>query len=389
MLFETWEGRSVPARKELLERVPGSQHKLKLPELQRIVHLPVFAPDGTLQTELGYVPELKVYLSLKDEFHSVPDVVTDEHVSEALFWLHELVRDLPFSDYEESPLPQYTLDVDDDGWPLPNLERGKASRVNLFAMLLQPIVRGMIAGPCPGYHLDKPTRGTGASLVIKIFSAIISGTVPPTRSVPMQNVEELRKQLTTALRGGQELVIWDNINTHLDSPDIASALTAGQWNDRQLATNNDITVDITQTFVFAGNGLSMSEELRDRMVPIYIDANVENPDSERPAIKDGAAYKYSDLINQFVFPHRADLVWSLHVLVAYYVQERDAGRHQPAPEGGEMAGRFPAWQAFFADVFTAVQLDGLLANRANYMAVRSDEKDTLVEFVSEWFDKGA
>ncbi len=390
-LFENTFGQSSPADNKLLERISGSQHKLALPELHRVTHLPVFAPDGTLQTEAGYVPELNVYLSLKEEFRKVPDVVTMEDVGEALHWLHEAVRDIPFSDYEEEQLPQYTLDVDDDGWPLPNLERGKASRINFYAMLLQAIVRGMIVGACPAYHFDKPETGTGASLLIKVYSAILTGNAPPDRPAPFQNPEEVRKQITTALRAGWETLCWDNIptDTELDNGDVARMVTSGVWIDRQLATNNEIVVPITQTIIFAGNGLSMSKELRERMVPIYIDANVESPDIARPLIKDGASYKYPELITEFVLPRRGDLVWSLHVLVAYYVQERDAGRHQPVARGGSgsLSGRFPQWQAFFENLFAAVGRDGLLANRATYLAKRNDAKDHMTEFVLKWFER--
>lgn len=389
MDFENLANKSVCADKELIERISGSQHKLTLPELRRIVHLPVFAPDGALQTESGYVSELNVYLSLKEQFRALPEVLSKADVDEALALLGEVLRDIPFSDSfgEPDTEPQYSSEIDADGWPRPNDARGQSSRTNLIALLLQPIVRGMIAGPCPAYHLDKPAPGTGASLITQVLSTIISGEVAPTRSA-ITDVDELRKQLTTALRGGRDTLIWDNINAHLDSGDLASALTAGEWNDRQLGTNVDISVRITQTFIFAGNGLSMSEELRDRMVPIYIDANVEKPDSDRPTIKDGARYKYPNLIADFVLPNRTNLVWSLHVIVAYYVQERNAGRYVPVRTIGGMAGRFAAWNDFFSNVFAASGIPGFLANRQSYMTMRSDAKDGLAEFVSMWWDKG-
>ena len=77
-----------------------------------------------------------------------------------------------------------------------------------------------------------------------------------------------------------------------------------------------------------------------------------------------------------------------NVLVAYYLQERDAGRHKPVARGGigSLAGRFPVWQAFFENLFAAVGRDGLLANRPAYLAERNDAKDHMVEFALKWFE---
>jgi len=387
MRFENVDGDAVPARKELIERLIGSQHELDLPELRRVVRLPVFAPDGTLCTEPGYIPELKAYLDPSADFRPLPDVITEAHVEEAAAILEEVLRDIPFSDTFGEPdvQPQYGAELDADGWPLPNYARGRSSRVTCLAMLMQPIIRGLIKGPCPGYHVDKPVPGTGASLIGDIIYAIYTGKRGTTRP-ETTDPEELRKQLTTTLSSGDDILLLDNLNCRLDSGPFAAALTAGVWKDRKLHTNSEIEVAITQTIIVAGNGLSMSEELTRRMAPIYIDANCEHPDRDRPPIKDVARYKYSPLIEAHVLSHRVDIVWALHILPAYYLQERSAGRYQDKHRQDPM-GTFESYYQIFCGIFDACGINGFMAHRESYLNQRNDDKDNLSGFVRLWWER--
>lgn len=339
-------------------------NKLELPEIERIVNVPVFGADGSLRTEKGYHEASQTYLNPNIAFREVPDGVTEDDVAEALYWINEAIRDFPFSDSftGRDPLPVRDGSVDDEGFPLPTWERGKSSRANFFAMLLQPFARAMIDGPCPAYLLDKSMPGTGAGFLADVAGYILDGHRMTPQTVS-EDKEEFRKEITATLREGAATVFLDNINHKMDHGPFASALTSGNWKGRLLGVSTNIDVPVRATWILAANSGKFSEELMRRIVPIRLDAATPNPSRDRPV----SWYKHPDL-HGWLDDNREHLVWACHVLIKNWLQ---AG----APNGTQMMQSFNSWSRTMGGILDCAGLEGFLENIPAYLDNRVDEDD--------------
>lgn len=336
---------------------------MALPRLRRVVDVPVFGKTGSLRTEKGYDPASEIYVLPAREYEAVPDVITDEHLDAALWWLGEPIRDIPFSDAygaeEELPI-RLEGDLDEDGHPLPNLDRGRSSRVNLLALMIQHFAREMIDGPCPLYFIDKPAPGTGASLLMNIVSIVQCGQPAP--MLPWKTDEgENTKTLTSIMRQNPAMIFWDNVNVKVDSGVLAGAITSGLWQDRILGESTLVSLPITQELVIAGNNVSFSSELFRRICPIRLDARVARPALDRPT----DFYKYPDVL-EFVTNNRPQIVWSIHVLIRNWQQQ---GR----PHGDYVLQSFTNWSRVMGGILKAAGIDGFMGKtRAFYEAENTD-----------------
>lgn len=346
----------------------------EFPVLDRVISVPVFAPDGTLRWTKGYDPGLQHYINPNLTVRQVPDAVTDADIDEAIAWILEAIRDFPFSDAFDGNdhEPLYTDELDADGWRLPNYNRGKSSRVNFIALMLQPIVRGLIDGPCPAYHIDKSAPGTGAGYLTNVAYMVIEGTTAEAQ--PMSsNDEELRKAITSSLIGGSHMIFLDNINHKVASGHLAAALTAGVWKDRLLGESRIVTVPNSATWVLAGNNLQFSHELMRRNVPIRLDANVPNPTLDRGA----ETFKHE--LAPWLRENRANLLWACHVLGLNWIQ---SGRKKGTQRRVQS---FDEWSNVMGGIFDAAGIEGFLENVPAYLSERDEEIDVITDFAAHLY----
>ena len=94
----------------------------------------------------------------------------------------EAIGDFPFSDdfgddtdRKPKPIKNTAVKPDERGYQPPNWARGRASRANCIALMLQPFARHLITGPCPAYHVGKAKAGTGAGLLATVLFQIVQG----------------------------------------------------------------------------------------------------------------------------------------------------------------------------------------------------------------------
>ncbi len=78
--------------------------------------------------------------------------------------------------------------------------KAPSDRAAALSVLLLPFVREMIAGPVPIIAIEKPTIGTGASLLADLLTAPAVGAPVPPMNAP-RNEEEMRKKLLISAAG--------------------------------------------------------------------------------------------------------------------------------------------------------------------------------------------
>lgn len=382
------EGREVSKNcpEYIIKFIKGTFHKLEFPELEKISKVPVFSEDGTLITEKGYNPLTRAYYDPGNyEYLAVPEVVTNEDLDSAVWSLLDVVRDFPFSDAINDVDPEPIrltnedgtwADTDADGFPWPNWDRGRGSRANALAMILQPFARAMIDGPCPNYHVDKPAIGTGAGFLVDAAWIINEGGDRAEVKTLSHDNAEIKKAMTAALLEAKAILFLDNIQHQVDSPDLAAALTAGTWSDRILGQSSTVNIPIRTTFIMAGNRIKFNRDMMRRNVPIYMNAATPNPASDRTE----AFYKHPKL-HQWMVVNRPQLVWACHVIIKAWVQ---AGRPR---------GSVQAFQSFndYSDVMGGILdyagISGFLSNREKYMEMRAEEQNSMDGLTKRIWDK--
>jgi putative DNA primase/helicase len=319
-----------------------------LPPLARITAAPVFSAAGTLRTQVGYDAASETYYAPGPGFAlpTIPDRPTDDELERArALILTELLGDFPF--------------VSD------------AERAHALGLLLLPFLRELIQGPVPLFVVEKPTPGTGASLLVDMLMGPALG-----RSVPVmtegRDEDEWRKRLTAKLLSAPQVIFIDNLRHRLDSAALSAAITATMWEDRILSRSEMGTVPIRCAWVATGNNPALSNEMVRRSVRIRLDAK-----RDRPFLREG--FRHPDL-RAWAAAHRAELVWAALTIVQAWVA---AGR----PPGGQSLGQFEQWARTTGGVLDIAGVPGFLANAAELYDTADAEAAAWRAFVGLWWER--
>lgn len=335
------------------------------PHLKGVVTSPCFSSSGKLIDVPGYHAESRLYyrpsLSL-----AIPDISakpSSEELTEAKrLIVEEILADFPLGGRTRTEMVEEVL----------NTEEGVASVANMVSLMLLPFVREMIDGPTPGYLFQKSTPGTGASLLSDVFSIIATGSETPAMALPASN-DEMGKTLTSILSNGQNIVFFDNINTAVDSGELASAMTAPTYSARILGKTQTIEVDVRCAWVFTGNNLAMSQELVRRLVMVDLDAHMANP-----ALRTG--FRHRDIRN-YARENRGNLVWACLTLVQNWIA---AGM---PPERDAILASYENWSRVSGGILKAAGIGGFMENRTEMMEqVNDNEDDGFTNFLEDWFE---
>jgi hypothetical protein len=171
-----------------------------LPVLAGIVTAPVFGRNGSLLTEPGYHPDARLLYHPPPGFSlpPIPAKPSAEEIAAARsLLLDELLGDFPFT--------------------------GEAERAHALCLLLLGFVRPMIEGPTPLHMIEKPTPGTGATLMVDAIATVLTGSSASVMTEGRDD-DEWRKRLTAKLRQLPVLLLIDNLRQELDSAALAAAL---------------------------------------------------------------------------------------------------------------------------------------------------------------------
>jgi hypothetical protein len=342
--FVDAQGDSAPPPAALIVVCSGAA-QWHFNRLDRIVNVPQMGRDHVIHYTEGYKPGLCCYMRPNVKFPPLPlaeagDDVWAEEVHEALHLIFgEAVRDFPFVDYDIDDIqrPIKLEEKDEDGHPHPNLSRGAGSRTNFLAMVLQGFIRPALGTCCPAYHIDKAAAGTGAGYLANVASYILTGSAARPINVGRSD-EELLKMITSELREYPQITFLDNINHKLDSPALATAITAGEWRGRILSKSEMATLPVKTIWMIAGNNISFTQELVRRMVPINMDAKCDEPARDR-GVKD---FKY-DPLDSWMAANRGALVRAFLILIANWAR---AG----APKGSANVNTFSEWSAAMSGI---------------------------------------
>jgi putative DNA primase/helicase len=319
-----------------------------LPVLAGIVTTPVFGRGGVLLTEPGYHADARLLYQPVPGFQlpAIPEQPTGEDIAAARqLILDDLLGEFPFTSLAE--------------------------RAHAVSLLLLGFLRAMVDGPTPLHLIEKPTPGTGATLMVDAMTTILTGSGAGVMTEGSDE-EEWRKRITAKLRQIPALVLIDNLKRQLDASALAAALTAPFWEDRVLGLSEITRLPIRCLWVATGNNPTFSNELARRLVRIRLDARVDQPWQR-------SGFRHPDLM-VWVRANRGRLVAACLTLCCAWIA---AGR----PRGTRSIGSYESWAQTMGGVLEVAGVDGFLGNLDEMMAASDSEGAVWRSFVSAWWDR--
>jgi hypothetical protein len=308
-----------------------------LPPLDGVIETPVLRPDGTLVNEPGYDASTRLFYAQPGELRDlrVSASPSSNEVEDAKALIGELLHDFPFDDE-------------------------CASKANLIAGIITPIVRPTISGPTPLLLIDSPAAGSGKTLLGEVTALIATGRPGSLFSAPGL-AEEWRKALTSVLLQGAPVIIIDNISSRLESADLCRALTAETYSDRLLGGNSIAELRVLSTWIGTGNNIQVSGDMPRRCYWCRIDAMTPEPFKR-------IGFRHPKL-KLWVTQYRRELLAALLVMARAWFA---AG--QPVASSPPM-GSFEEWVRVVGGILSYVGINGFLEN-ADTMQSTSDVETT-------------
>ena len=247
-----------------------------------------------------------------------------------------------------------------------------SEHAHAVALLLLGFLRSMIDGPTPLHLIEKPTPGTGATLMVDAIATILTGAGASVMTEGSDD-EEWRKRVTAKLRQIPSIVLIDNLRQKLDSSAVAAALTAPFWEDRILGVSEMTRLPIRCVWIATGNNPEFSNEMARRLVRIRLDAHVEQPWQR-------AGFRHPDLMI-WVRANRARLVAACLTLCQAWIA---AGR----PRGTRSIGSYEVLGAGAGRRARGRRHRGFPRQpRRDDGGIRRRGRGAGASFVSAWWDR--
>lgn len=268
--------------------------------LEAVCTAPILRPDGSVLDTPGH--DEKTGLFYITEETNPPTVPQAPTVAEALDSLAVLWR--PFREF-----------------PVVDPVSVGVLISALIAAALRPSLQ-----TCPAYGFDAPSAGTGKTLIAKCVAAMGTGgdvSVMP----PAKDEEEWRKRLFAGLRGGDTVLLLDNVRDPLGNAAIDSFITSPSYKDRILGESTTQELPNKALFLITGNNLVLTGDTHRRVLIVRLDAQQEQPFTRE--------FDFDPL--QEVIKHRQHMVVAALTIVRAYIA---AGRPKSAP--GRIAS-FELW----------------------------------------------
>lgn len=321
---------------------------MPLPILDRITEVPVFASDGSLELSPGYSPGSRA-LYVPSSGFVVPQVSTEpsdaEIRSACELICNELLGDFPF--------------VSD------------AEKAHAVALFLLPFARGIIEGPTPLHLFEKPSPGTGATLLVNALSYPAVGH-PVATMTEGRDEDEWRKRITAKLRTSPAYVVIDNLRAPLDSAAVASAITSPTWEDRLLGASQILKLPVRCAWVATGNNPKLSFEIARRTVRIRLNAKTDKPWL-------GRSFRHPDLMS-WAAQNRANLVAAALTLIQAWIA---TGR----PSATNSLGMFEGWSRTMGGILEVSGIRGFLSNCNELYAAADEEGAEVRGFLEAWWSE--
>jgi putative DNA primase/helicase len=341
-----WEMMSTDLSQAVAEFVLAEANH-RVPVLNAVRYMPAFGLDGTLRQESGYDPGTKSWLALSQVIQ-IPEHPTASDLAWAMDMIDSFLHDFRFV--------------------------SQADRANAIAFLLLPFLRNMIIGPTPLHLVASNTPGAGKGKFVKNCGLISTGIIPNETALPREEAE-VSKTLVTKIRGGDQIIMLDNLDTKVNSAILSMFLTGYPTvSARLLGTNKDALVNVNCIWAGTGNDVQLNTDNSRRTNLIAFDPGVERPWQR-------TGFLHEDL-DSWVAENRFDLFRAGAILIYNWIQN---GR----PNGTEILGTFNQYSHICGGVLMVNNIPGFLGNREEFFSSGDNESEEWRAFYLAWEEEYA
>lgn len=270
--------------------------------LEAIVETPILREDGSILQTPGYDDASGILYRPSAPFPDLPENPSKDDALRAVASIHELVKQFPFA--------------------------SKVHRASWLAALLTPLARFAFRGPSPLFLIDANIRGIGKGLLCEVISQIALGRKFAIATYA-RNDEEMGKVVQSIAKSGERTFLLDNVTGLLGSATLDAALTADEWQGRDLMTNDAPRRPLLVTWYATGNNVSVGADTCRRVCHIRLETTNENPENRE-------GFKFPRLAAHVAANRVEYLSAALTILRAYWV----AGRPD---QGLKPWGSFEGW----------------------------------------------
>lgn len=219
-------------------------------KLTAVCTAPILRPDGSVLDTPGHDEKTGLlYVTSEVNPPSVPHSPTEVEALDALALLWQPFRKFPLVD--------------------------PVSVGVLISALLAAALRPSLP-TCPAYGFDAPSAGTGKTLIAKCVAALGTGGDVPVLP-PAKDEDEWRKRLFAGLRGGDTVLLLDNVRDPLGNAAIDAFITSPTFKDRILGESNTLELPNKALFLITGNNLVLTGDTHRRVLIVRLDAQQEQP----------------------------------------------------------------------------------------------------------------
>lgn len=244
----------------------------------------------------------------------------------------------------------------------------EADRENFYGLLLTPLLRYAIGGPAPMHTIHAGMERTGKTKLAEIvFGGIVLGRPTPVFQIG-QHEEEREKRIFAMLLSGETTLLLDNLAERVDSPSLASLLTANVYRGRTLGHSHVSSLPNLLTIIATGNNVEVSSEISKRVVPIGLETPPD-PESRND-------FKHPDL-PAYVARQRDQVLGCLLGMVANW-------RAEGAPSGKMPFGGFEGWSRAVGGILSMHGLARWLTNAVSWRSDADEWATDLTLFVRAW-----
>ena len=250
-------------------------------------------------------------------------------------------------------------------------------RNNAYAQILANPLKTY--GTQPIAVVDKPRSQTGATRLVDSIGTMNDGqrVKPIAPGKGWTSTEEIDKELIgVLLEGNATSICFDNVTERFHCPKLVAGMTAKVIGGRVLGSNRRISVDTaTLTYYVTGNNAEASRDVTNRSVHIRLDTKTARPELRKP--EGGFRYTLPDAIETSQLRR---LLLSAQASIVH--RWLDAGA--PTSQNGVLAG-FRPFQERMSGLMAFVGLN-YNADLGASLRTKDPEKETVVEFVTDWWN---
>ncbi|MFB3883072.1 MAG: hypothetical protein ACE149_17530 [Armatimonadota bacterium] len=320
-----------------------------LPVLTEVIGAPVFGREGRLIDTPGYHADERLWYEPSGplDLSGLPEHPTAQQLAAAKSLLiDDLLVDFPFV--------------------------GESERAHALAVMIQPAVRRMIAGPTPAYLVEAPRIASGKGMLCNLVSVVHTGEECHVTTLPRDD-DEARKRITAELALGRPIILLDNADEkrQLHYPSLAAVLTASSWSDRLLGESQMLSLPNRATWLLTANNPSLSLELARRCVRIRID-----PRMEQPWWRTG--FKHDPLMG-WAKEHRSELLSAVLTIIRAWIA---AGR----PLHKKRMGSFEHWSAVIGGILEVAEIPGFLGHLEELYQFADAQGSEWRQFATAWWE---